>query len=86
MTTQTISVRLTGRAARWVRLLQDFGHLDSDGVDRLLVTVADLHAETGGGTEGLVDLPLVRRAAAALLCNDEPLSPILEEDWSLLFA
>jgi hypothetical protein len=83
----TVSVRLTGRATRWVRLLQDFGHLDSDGVDRLLVAVADLHAEGGGGREGWVDLPLVRRAAAALLCGpDGQISPILEEDWPLLFA
>lgn len=83
----TVSVRLTGRAARWVRLLQDFGHLDSDGVDRLLVAVADLHAELGGGRDGWVDLPLVRRAAAVLLCSsDGQLPPILEEDWPLLFA
>jgi hypothetical protein len=81
-------VRLTGRAARWVQLVQDFGHLDQDGVDRLLIAVADLHAE-GMGTDGLIDLPAVRRAAAILLAHppdDGELPLILEEDWPLLFG
>lgn len=84
----TVSVRLTGRATRWVHLLQDFGHLDQDGVDRLLITVADLHAELGGAAEGWVDLPLVRRAAALVLTasDDGSLPLILEEDWPLLFG
>ncbi|MEQ1572125.1 MAG: hypothetical protein ABMA64_41235 [Myxococcota bacterium] len=86
----TVSVRLTGRAARWVQLVQDFGHLDQDGVNRLLVTVADLHAESGGdGKDAVVDLPLVRRAAAVMLTSvtdDGQLPMILEEDWALLFS
>jgi hypothetical protein len=73
---------------RWIHLLQDFGHLDADGVDRLLITVADLHAELGGAKDGWIDLPLVRRAAAMILTarDDEPLPIILEEDWPLLFG
>ena len=84
----TPSVRLTGRAARWVHLLQEFGHLDHDGIDRLLITIADLHLEMGGADGGWVDLPLVRRAAAVVLTsNDEGVLPmILEEDWPLLFG
>ena len=86
----TVSVRLTGRAARWIRLVHDFGHLDQDGVDRLLIAVADLHAEQGGDPDGLVDLPSVRRAAAVMLTgpthDDGQLPLILEEDWALLFS
>lgn len=84
----TVSVRLTGRATRWVHLLQDFGHLDLDGVDRLLIAVADLHAELGGPPGGWIDLPVVRRAAAMLLTatDDGQLPAILEEDWQLLFS
>jgi hypothetical protein len=85
----TVSVRLTGRASRWVQLLQDFGHLDQEGVDRLLIAVADLHAESGGAPDAWVDLPTVRRAAAVLLANppdDGHLPLILEEDWPLLFS
>lgn len=82
-----ITVRLTGRAARWVQLLLDFGHVDPDGADRLLVAVAELHAEEGDA-ESLADLPLVKRAAAMLFApdGDEPLPGILEEDWPLLFS
>lgn len=85
----TVSVRLTGRAARWVHLLHDFGHLDTEGLDRLLIGVADLHAELGGENGAWVDLPLVRRAAAMQLMTAQeqsPMSMILEEDWPLLFS
>ena len=85
----TVSVRLTGRAARWIHLLHDFGHLDGESVDRLLIAVADLHAELGGEPDAWIDLPLVRRAAAVLLLtlrDDGSMSMILEEDWPLLFS
>ncbi|MCA9491192.1 MAG: hypothetical protein KC621_14780 [Myxococcales bacterium] len=76
-----------GRAARWLRLLQDFGHLDADGQDRLLVAVAELAAESGHPPDLPVGLDLVRRAAAILLLPDDlPMSQILEEDWPLLFS
>lgn len=85
--TSAITIRLTGRAARWVRLLQDFGHLDSEAVDRLLIGIADLYPEATLPPGELIDLPVVRRAAAVILsANAAPLSPILEEDWPLLFA
>lgn len=85
----TVSVRLTGRAARWIHLLHDFGHLDTESVDRLLIAVADLHAELGGESGEWIDLALVRRAAAVLLMtsrDDGSMSMILEEDWPLLFS
>lgn len=79
---------LDGRAARWVQLLQDFGHLDADGQDRLLVAVAELAAESGHPADRPVGLDMVRRAAAILLLpdDDHPMPQILEEDWPLLFS
>ena len=41
------TVRLSGRGARFVQLLHDFGHIDAEGADRLLVAVAELHTELG---------------------------------------
>jgi hypothetical protein len=84
-----ITIRLTGRASRWVQLLQEFGHLDSDGADRLLVAVAELHADLGGEDGAIVDLPLVRRAAAMLLVPTElpdGLPQLLDDDWPLFFS
>lgn len=82
------TVRLTGRGARFVQLLQDFGHIDNDGADRLLVAVAELHTELGAELDEPADIDLVRRAAAMLFSppSDESVSPLLEEDWPLLFS
>ncbi len=79
---------LTGRAARWIQLLHDFGHVDQEGMDRLYVAVAELAAEAGHPADRPVDVDLVRRAAAILLLpdGDRALTQILEEDWSLLFG
>lgn len=79
---------LEGRAARWAQLLLDFGHLDAEGLDRLLVAVAELAAEAGHPPDRPVGLDVVRRAAAILLLpqDDLPLPHILEEDWPLLFS
>lgn len=82
-----VTLKLTGRAARWIQLLQDFGHLDASSADQLVMAAADLHAEmqTVGDR---IDLALVRRAAAMMLFGSgasEP-SPVLDEDWPLLFS
>jgi hypothetical protein len=96
----TVTIRLTGRASRWVSLLQEFGHIDTDGADRLLVAVAELHADMGGADGALVDLPLVRRAAAMLLVPVDPgaevppdpqatpagIPALLDDDWPLFFS
>ena len=81
-------VRLTGRAARFVQILQDFGHVDAEGADRLLVAVSELHVELGGKPDEPADIDIVKRAAAMLFMppGDEPLPVVLEEDWSLLFS
>lgn len=79
---------LTGRAVRWLKVLEDFGHLAPDGVDRLYVGIAEVAAQSGHPTDRPIDLPLVRRAAAIVLAPpaDEPLPPLLDEDWPLLFS
>lgn len=78
-------VRLTGRASRFVFMLRDFGHLDDEGVDRLLLGAADLRVP---GAVGPVDLPEVRRAAAMMLFpeGEQPPSALLQADWPILFS
>lgn len=79
-------VRLTGRASRFVFMLRDFGHLDDEGVDRLLLGAADLR---GPGAVGPLDLPEVRRAAAMLLFTEldgAPPPALLQADWPILFS
>ncbi len=79
------SVRLTGRAARYVYLLRDFGHLDEQGVDQLLLSIAD---GEGDGHGVLVDVGVVRRHAATMLFVDFSADDagILADDWTMLFS
>jgi hypothetical protein len=81
-------VVLTGRAARWLKLLEDFGHLTPEAMDRLYVGVAELAVHVGHPLDQPVDLPLVRQAASMFLApqGEAPLPPLLEEDWPLLFS
>ncbi len=83
--TDVPNVRLTGRAARFVQMLQDFGHLDSESADRLLLGVADLR---GPDVDAMVDLPQVKRAAAMLLFPEGPdgHTGVLAQDWAILFS
>lgn len=76
--------RLTGRASRFVFMLREFGHLDDEGVNRVLLGAADLRP----GGAGLIDLPDVRRAAAMVLFpdGDEPPTGLLAADWPILFS
>ena len=77
---------LTGRAARWLHLLQDLGHIDLATADELVMAASDLHRELLN--EGVrVDLDTVRQAAAMLLFNSdvEP-TTMLDDDWPLLFS
>ncbi len=75
--------RVSGRAARFVHMLRDFGHLDAEGADRLLLGAMDML-----GPGGVVELRDVRRAAAMMLFSDpgEPGSPHLAADWPILFS
>ncbi len=83
-------VRLTGRATRFLGVLREFGHIDEDRLDELFVALTEL---AGGADEPLVDLPDVRRMAAAILFGpgdeqslDEIEKGVLAEDWPLLFS
>lgn len=77
-------VRLSGKAARYVQMLQDFGHLDEGLLAQLLTLVRPAE----GDPTGRVDLAEVRRAAAALLFDTSQGQPegLLAEDWALLFS
>ncbi len=78
-------VELTGRASRFVFMLRDFGHLDDEGVNRLLLGAADLRVH---GVVGPVDLPEIRRAAAMMLFpeGEGPPAALLLADWPILFS
>ncbi|MEM6926515.1 MAG: hypothetical protein AAF602_06290 [Myxococcota bacterium] len=81
-----IPMALTGRAARWLHLLQDLGHIDIATADELIMAASDLHRELRH--EGnRVDLDTVRQAAAMLLfTSDSEPSTMLNDDWPLLFS
>lgn len=86
--TEPLRARLTGRASRFVLLLRDFGHLDEQGLNDLVLAAAD---EANGSGEAVVDLATMRRIAARQLfaAGSEDLREkrgILSEDWTLLFS
>ena len=79
-------VRVTGRAAKFVALLQEYGHLDDEGAEDVLVDVAEFLGTPKGRK---VDLADVRRFAASALFDTEggDAGPAaLSEDWPLLFS
>lgn len=94
---RSTSVVLTGRAARWLQLLQDFGHIDTEMADQILIFVADIAAKeheaelrVNPRTRVSIDLVQIRRAAALLVARDLEDAPqlpmVLEEDWPLFFS
>jgi len=78
-------VQLTGRAARFVFMLRDFGHLDSDAVDRLLLGAVELRQ---AGVVGPIDLDEIKQAAAVLLFREDgsAIEGVLAADWPILFS
>ena len=90
-----VTVKIDGKMARWVQLLEDFGHLTPEDADRLLVGVAEVMRIPGrsGREIGSPDRPApvnprdLRRAAAMILFNQNP-EPgrALEDDWPLMFS
>ena len=77
-------VRLTGKAARFMQILQDFGHLDEEAAMRLLLDIEP----SGVLGDDIADLDDARRAAAIALFErlDGDIGGILGEDWPLLFS
>ena len=81
---QVLELKITGRAARFIQLLRDFGHLDEEGANQLLVGLGDVVGEHSP----VVDLHSVRRVASMVLFNNEqgPQQDVLAEDWPFLFS
>ncbi|HMV70328.1 MAG TPA: hypothetical protein PKA64_26035 [Myxococcota bacterium] len=79
-------VRLTGRALRFLRLMQDLGHLDDQLVSDVLL---DLYPPRGARGPVWADVDVVRSAVAARLfqrSEGAKMPPNLVEDWPLLFS
>lgn len=76
--------RVDPRAARYLELLVEFGHLEQREVERVLLSAA----ESWSGP-GPVPLQTVQRVASSMLVSDaspaEGGSDILSADWPLLF-
>lgn len=84
-----MSIKLTGKAARWLQLLEDFGHLTPEDTDRLLVGAAELAPDSSDASlsrPSVVDEQLIRRAAAIMLFGQVTEEGLLDEDWPLLFT
>ena len=77
-------IRLTGRSARFLQMLQDFGHLDAPGCDTVVMALSEQYGTPE--TPAVVDLLQVRAIVATLLV-DMPRSDdmALSEDWGPLF-
>ncbi len=79
-------VRLTGKSARFLQLLLDFGHLDEEDVARALLSLPPPRRRDAAAR---LELDQARRAAAMVLFQraegDEP-DGLLAEDWPILFS
>jgi hypothetical protein len=85
-TPRVVRVRITGRAHRFLQMMQDLGHLEEEDVTDVLLS---LHAANGSRGPAIADLDTVRAAVAYLLFQDDEGSGpggILAEDWPHLFS
>ena len=75
--------QLTGRALRFLQLMQDFGHVED--VSRI---VLDLPRFGFPDDNGVYDLDTVKRAVASAILEERPegVSGLLAQDWPLLFS
>ena len=79
-----LQAKLTGRAARFVRLLQEFDHLDARTTEAFLIALADF---CGAEQEATVDIDQVRQLAASwLFAEHDEMIKVLSDDWNLLFS
>lgn len=75
-----LRIRLTGRAWRYLTMLEDLGHLEPEVIDDLLVALSD----KGSSRRTVVlDVPSARRAAAIEMFDE---NRVTTEDWNLLFS
>ncbi len=78
------AVRISGRAVRFLELLHEYGHLDAEGLNRVLLGAGEVD---GAPMVGRVDVSEARRAAAMVLFHAADLeNAALAEDWPLLFS
>lgn len=80
-----VVTRIEPRAARYLELLVEFGHLDARAVEEILLDASDTYAGSGKP----IPLAAVQRHAAMVLVNERAPVPggedILSQDWPLLF-
>jgi hypothetical protein len=78
-------IKISGAAARYIKLLQDYGHLDAEGVNRLMLGLSEL---CDPDSDAPVSVATARRAAALMLFPEREGEPsvILQEDWTILFG
>jgi hypothetical protein len=77
--------RVEPRAARYLELLVEFGHLDERAASEILYEAVELYGALG---KPIPIVALQRLAASRLLAWDTPTSggsDILSADWPLLF-
>jgi hypothetical protein len=85
---EPLTTALSGPAARFLRILGDFGHLDGDTAAEVLIAAAEAAVAEGADA---IELPLFRRVAARYLFEHHGVDMadhegILLEDWPLLFS
>lgn len=75
----------TGRAARFVQLLQDFGHLSAEASDTVLLGGVEFEDQL---LQGVLPLDDAKRMAAVLLFVQRSGSEegVLSQDWPILFS
>lgn len=78
-------VRIEPRAARYLQLLVEFGHLDPISMEDAVMAASELYPDRTSP----IPLAAVKRVAATMLASPEAPSgqgkDILSADWPLLF-
>ena len=78
-------MQLTGRAAHFVGLLREFGHLDEETIHGVVIQASEFVAEAGGDK---VDIDVIRRICALTLfgIHGGVSEGVLVQDWPMLFS
>ena len=86
MASRVPRIRLTGRAHRFLQMLQDLGHLDEESRSQVLLSVRGTNPARG---PAWVDVDTLRSAAAMVLFHEldgDAIEGILAEDWPIVFS
>lgn len=85
MTSSTNCFWPTGRATRFVQLLQDFGHLSTEAADTVLLGGVEFEDQL---LQGMLPLDDAKRMAAVLLFvqRSGDAEGVLAQDWPILFS